>query len=83
MKYSLPKNMKKRDFLCNYSEVVEKTDVKTIPFYGSLSCSYYYSSAAAAEWITEAPITAAATDYITDTKHRASGTCVNIEKEME
>ncbi len=52
------KIMKKRDLLCNYSEVVEKTDAKITPFYGSLFCLYCYSSVAAAVLIPE-PIAAA------------------------
>ncbi len=49
---------KKRDLLCNYSEVVEKTDVKITPFYGLSFCLYCYSSAAAA--VTQEPTTTAA-----------------------
>ena len=51
--------MKKRDFLCNYSEVVKKTDVKITPFYGLSFCLYYYSSAAVAVK-QEPPLTTAA-----------------------
>jgi len=50
--------MKKRDLLCNYSEVVEKTDVKITPFYGLSFCLYCYSSAAVVA-IPEIPTTAA------------------------
>lgn len=55
--------------LCNYSEVVEKTAVKTIPFYGLSFCLFCYSSAVAAEVTPEAPITAAATNYMADSQH--------------
>ena len=43
-----PKIMKKRDLLCNYSEVVEKTAVRITPFYGLSFCLFCYSSAAVA-----------------------------------
>ena len=61
----MPKNKKKKRYLlCNYSEVVKTMAVKMIPFYGSSSCLYCYSSAAAAEPNPETPTTAAATNYM-------------------
>ena len=61
----MPKNKKKKRYLlCNYSEVVETTVVKTTPFYGLSFCLYCYSSVVAAAPITEPQTTAAATNYM-------------------
>lgn len=48
---------KKRDLLCNYLKVVEKTDARITPSYGLSFYSFCYSSVAVAQ--TPEPTTAA------------------------